>query len=218
MNTLSHKHNGLVLGGLCFLALIVGAWGYLIWNPATPKTPTTPQQEKLILASPIIGGTDPVRGSKIADITIVEFGDYFCPSCVDAHAAIQKLMKNNPRIRLIWKDMPNTKIHPLARNAAIAARCAGAQGKYWEFHDTLFERQDEIVDMGSLTLIAEELKLNKTSFDTCLASAITAQMIDLTIAEGVALNVDATPYFFIGKARGSFDKGDIEDAIQNYIP
>ncbi len=218
MNNLSHRHNALVLGSLCFLALIVAAWGYLIWNPATPKAPSAPHEEKLTLSTPIIGGTDPIRGTKVADITVVEFGDYLCPSCADLHITINKIMASNPRVRFVWKDMPNTRIHPIARDAAIAARCAGNQAKYWEFHDALFDRQEEIVDANSISQIADELKLNKTSFDTCRASAATAQMIDLTVAEGVALNVDATPYFFIGKARGSFDKGEIEDAIKNYIP
>lgn len=212
MNTLSRRHNIGILAGLCLLALIVAAWGYLLWNPATPPLPT-PIEEPLILNAPIIGGTDPHRGSKTADITIVEFGDYLCPSCVELHESLQKIMASNPRIKLVWKDMPNTRLNPLAKQAAAAARCAGMQAKYWEFHDALFRAHDTIIDTAAISAIADTLQLNRTSFDACMTSPTIAQMIDLTIAEGQALGVDATPYFFIGKARGAFDERDIKNAI-----
>lgn len=218
MNTLSHKHNWFILGGLSFLAVIITAWGYLVWNPPSPKLPQTAPVEKLTLTTPIMGATDPAIGALHADITIVEFGDFLCPSCADLNTSLKKIMAENPRVRLIWKDMPNTNIHPLAREASIAARCAGNEGKFWEYHDALLERQNEIANAAIFGDIAKELKLNTTAFEACQISEGVAQAIDLTIAEGLALGVDATPYFFIGTERGSFDARAIERIIKTSKP
>ncbi len=88
------------------------------------------------------------RGSKNAPLTMIEFSDYQCPFCKrHAEQTVPVLIKDYVaagKVRYAFRDFPLAAIHPLATKAAEAARCAGDQGKYWEMHDRLFARQDEL--------------------------------------------------------------------------
>ncbi len=217
MNQLSHRHNVLILSGLSFLAAIITVWGYLIWNPPEPKATLPAGDEKLTLTAPIIGGSDPMRGLRSADIIVVEFGDFLCPACAKDHVALKKIIDANPRVQLIWKDMPNVAAHPLSRDAAIAARCAAMQNKFWTYADLLMKNQDDLLDGNALKTQATAAGLNMQAFTQCQSSTTAAQAVDLTIAEGLALGVDATPYFFIGADRGSFDADAVESKIKTIL-
>jgi protein-disulfide isomerase len=84
-------------------------------------------------------------------VTIVEYGDYECPHCRAAHCVVNELLKHfDDQVRLVYRHFPLTKIHPHAQKAAEAAEAAGAQGKFWEMHDLLFERQDALDHAGLL--------------------------------------------------------------------
>lgn len=217
MDQLSHRHNLLILGGLCFLAAIITVWGYLIWNPPEPKPILPASDKKLALTAPIIGGSDPIRGLRGADITIVEFGDFLCGACAKEHNDLKKIVDANPRVRLVWKDMPNVAAHPLAREASIAARCAAMQNKFWTYADLLMKNQDDLFDAASLQTHALTAGLTMQAFTQCQKSTTAAQAVDLNIAEGLALGIDATPYFFIGTDRGSHDADWVQSQIKAII-
>ena len=87
--------------------------------------------------------TDPIRGLANASHTIIEFGDLECPTCGSLDPQIADLVKQNPDVRLVWKDCPSSS-HLNAETAAEAALCAGDQGKYWEYHDLLIQNQDQL--------------------------------------------------------------------------
>jgi len=101
------------------------------------------------LASPstnsqIKTGSNPVRGSADAPVTIVEFSDFQCPYCARVEPTVEQVMQQyQGKVKLYFRDFPLSSIHPYAEQAAEASRCAGEQGKYWEYHDMLYQKQTE---------------------------------------------------------------------------
>ncbi|MEW5819566.1 MAG: thioredoxin domain-containing protein [Cyanobacteriota bacterium] len=148
----------------------------------------------------VTGPTD-----KIPELTIVEFTDFECPFCGRASAEMKKVLKNNPDIRLVFKEYPldmscNQRItkpfHEHACRASLYARCAAEQGNFWEYHDMLFENQESF-DKDSLNAFAESLKLDMKQFEECVKSERHMPKILTNIDEAVALGVSGTPTFFI---------------------
>jgi protein-disulfide isomerase len=139
---------------------------------------------------------DPMQGSKNAPVTIVEFTDYQCPFCGRARPTIQQLVKDyGNKIQYVLRDFP-LDFHPFAKKAAEAADCAGAQRKYWEYGDILWENQGAL-DVASLKKYAGELKLDQKKFDECLDSDKFLEEINKDIADGTNAGVSGTPSFFI---------------------
>ncbi len=95
-------------------------------------------------ANPQIGtGTNPPLGSANANVTIVEFSDYQCPFCAKAELTLKQILQDyEGKVKIYYRDFP-LNFHKLSYQAAEASKCAGEQGKYWEYHDILFDRQQE---------------------------------------------------------------------------
>ncbi len=145
-------------------------------------------------------------GDPNAPITIVEFTDYQCPFCgryvAETLPAVLSEMVDSGRVYYQVKDFPLDNIHAEARQAAVAARCAGEQDAYWPMHDVLFARQGEWAGTGSasaqlFSTIAGDLSLDTTAFDACMVSGRYDQVIQDNLDEGLALGVRGTPSFFI---------------------
>ena len=137
-------------------------------------------------------------------ITILEFTDYECPFCSRASMELKKVLKNNPDVRLIFKDYPldqacNQNIprpyHLNSCKASNYARCAAEQGKFWEYHDLLFENQN-MHDEESLMQFAESLNLDMNQFKECAESNKHINKIITNIDEAIALGVEGTPTFY----------------------
>jgi protein-disulfide isomerase len=138
-----------------------------------------------------------VRGDKSASVTIVEFSDFQCPFCRKAHPVLKELLsKYEGKVKLAYRDFPLREIHPDAGNAAEASRCAAEQGKFWEYHDRLFENQNKL-DQASLGGQAEELGLDRNQFDACLTSGKFHAQVERDYREGIRAGVTGTPAFFI---------------------
>jgi len=138
-----------------------------------------------------------VRGTENAPITIVEFTDFECPFCKAAVQTINRLMQEYPvKVRLVFRDFPVGRLHPTAFKVHEAARCAGEQGKFWDYHDLAFARPPEHTLVG-LRQYAEELHLEKTAFAACLQTGKYHEDVMSDIREGNALGVSGTPTFFI---------------------
>jgi protein-disulfide isomerase len=106
------------------------------------------------------------------------------------------------RVQYILKDFPLEQIHPEARLAAAAARCAGEQDSYWPMHDVLFAAQDEWGGQGQsaseiMTGLAEDLGLNANEFQDCLSSGRNDAAVQADLEEGLSLGVRGTPFFFV---------------------
>jgi protein-disulfide isomerase len=135
-------------------------------------------------------------GPDRAPITIVEFSDFQCPYCRQGVKILKTLRQlYGDRIRIVYRDYlgPN---HPYALQAAEAARCAGEQGKFWEYHDLLFDRQSPGTGWD-FRLLAKELGLQPSAFDSCLHSGRFREQIANDLQEGLKLGITSTPTFFI---------------------
>jgi protein-disulfide isomerase len=140
----------------------------------------------------------PSLGPQDAPIVIVEFSDYQCPYCQRWHQQTFKpLLAAYPgKIRLVYRNLPLTSIHPEAYSAAVAALCANEQNAYWPYHDRLFEGQ---YGLGPevYTQYAADLGLDMTAFQECLASKRYDQFVQEDMKFAMNLGVRSTPTFFI---------------------
>lgn len=137
-----------------------------------------------------------VRGNPKAPVMIVEFSDYQCPYCHQAEPTVKELMaKYGDKVSLAYRDFPLTAIHSQAQIAAVAARCALEQGKFWEYHDQLFAASK--LEKDALLEYARNLKLDDHQFASCLASDKYNAGIDKDLQEGRKAGVSGTPGFFI---------------------
>lgn len=157
-------------------------------------------QVGILLAPPKTEVTfDPgrVRGDPAAPVTIVEFSDFQCPYCRASFSIVKQLLeKYAGKVKVAYRDFPLHQIHPQAHLAAEAARCAGEQGKFWEYHDLLFNNPDKL-DQTGLIQQARELKLTQRQFETCLGSGKFKPAIDADARDAARAQVSGTPAFFV---------------------
>jgi protein-disulfide isomerase len=140
------------------------------------------------------------RGPASAPVTIVEWSDYECPYCKRAQEVLHRLQSEFPdTVRFVYKDFP-LRSHPNAVPAANAARCAGAQDRYWEYHDLLFVAQPDF-SRDQLIGYARRLGLEPEPFAECLDSGRFRDAILADQREGSAAGVRATPTFFINESK-----------------
>jgi protein-disulfide isomerase len=137
------------------------------------------------------------KGGKNAPVTIVEFSDFQCPFCRNVNATLQQVLDRYPgKVRLVFRDFPLAQLHPGAPKAHEAARCAAEQGKFWEYHDVLFERSPRHSSQ-ELKQYARELKLDAAAFGACLDGNKHAAEVARDVQEGARLGLTGTPSFFI---------------------
>jgi protein-disulfide isomerase len=149
-------------------------------------------------------GNAPRLGSDKAPVQVIEFADYECPYCQKVSDDLVRLREQfGDQVSLVYKDFP-LPMHPLAEKAAEAAHCAGAQGKFWEFHDALF--QTKRLQRSDLKQEAVALKLDTARFDQCLESGEQAAGVKKDTAEGQRLGLAGTPSFFVN---GHFMSGAV---------
>jgi protein-disulfide isomerase len=137
----------------------------------------------------------PARGPADAPVMIVEFADFECPFCAKSESTLRALdAKYEGRVRWVFRQMP-LPMHPKAPKAAEAALCADDQGKFWEFHDRLFDTQK--LDAKDLLQHARDTHLAMDAFTQCLESGKHASTVDRDKRDGEALGVGGTPTFFV---------------------
>jgi protein-disulfide isomerase len=147
------------------------------------------------LAAPITA-KDHTQGPASAPITLVEYGDYQCPSCGDAFPIIQKLQTHfGDKLRFVFRNFP-LPMHPYAQHAAEAAEFAAAHHKFWEMHDLLFKHQRDLSDK-SLLRLAKDLALSTDDLTRALEAGTYTAHIQSDIDSGEASGVTGTPMFYI---------------------
>lgn len=138
----------------------------------------------------------PSIGDKDAKVTLVEFSDYQCPFCKRVRPTIWRLLDEyKGKVRYAFGDFP-LSFHKDAKKASEAARCAGDQGKYFEFNRKIFDNQSAI-GIDDLKKYAKELQLNTKDFDKCLDSGKTAKVVEESVQLGSSVGVSGTPAYFI---------------------
>jgi protein-disulfide isomerase len=140
-------------------------------------------------------------GSPDAPATLLEYGDFECPYCAMARPELESVVEADPdTIRLVYRHFPITTIHPHALTAAEAAEAAGAQGKFWEMHDMLFENQDRL-EYEDLVEYAEEIGLDVKRFDREMKSRRYEGEVKKDFRQGMKDGVNGTPTIFINRIR-----------------
>lgn len=161
----------------------------------------------------------PVLGDPNAPITVVEYSDFECPVCRNLHDALRGLLPKYPQVKVIFKDYPIEQIHPWARTAALAGRCAYHQDPkaFWKVYDFIYDGQDVISASNAYDKMidfAGRAALNQDAFRSCMASSLAASEVDANIANANLLEVRSTPTLFINGRRLV---GADPHALQQYI-
>ena len=175
-----------------------------------PTQPTAPQVFRVSLDD------DPVKGNPDAPVTVVEYSDFQCPFCLRFFQQTLPLIEENyidtGKIKFVYKDLPLDSLHPNARAAHIAAECADEQGKFWEYHDVLFEKQPQWSNLASselqnkFTEFATDMGLQAASFESCMQSPNIADEVNKDTLEAASYGATGTPTFFIGNEEDGFVK------------
>jgi protein-disulfide isomerase len=150
-------------------------------------------------------------------VELVEFADYECPYCQKVAADLKKLAADyQGKVTVVYKDFP-LPMHTRAEKAAEAARCAGKQNKFWEFHDEIFRSKE--LDVDQLKAQARALKLNVDDFDKCLDTGAEAAAVERDRKEGEKIGISGTPSFFINGhyLSGALDYAALRDVVDQQL-
>ena len=173
--------------------------------PEQPRNLVEPVNEK-----------DHVLGSENAVVTLVEYGDYECPSCLNTLPIVAALRdRHGDRLRFVFRHFPVSSVHPHASVAASAAEAAAEQNKFWEMHETLFKHQKEFGDID-LSHLALRLGLEIYKFESSLGRDLNRRRITADYDGGVRSGVNGTPTFFINGVRyeGKVSVDELSAAIK----
>jgi protein-disulfide isomerase len=162
----------------------------------------------------------PSMGDPKSAVTLVEFSDFECPVCRSLHDIMRGIMQNYPQIRVVFKDYPIEVLHPWARTAAIAGRCAYMQdpAAFWKMYDLIYDNQDIISAANAWMKMSEfagQAGLNADTFRACMAGPDAGAAVDASRANGQKLDVNSTPTIFVnGRRMVGADAHLIEQYIQ----
>jgi len=182
-------------------------------QPTQPtQQPTQPTQQPLQEPTVQVSvDDDPSMGDSKAPITMIEFSDFQCPYCArfytEAFSDIKKNYIDTGKVKFVYRDFP-LSMHQYAQKAAEAAECAEEQGKYWEYNNALYTKQETWSSTGieGLKQIASDLKLDTTKFNDCLTTGKYTSEVQKDLRDGAAAGVSGTPTFFIGTPEKGYQK------------
>ena len=177
--------------------LIGGLWGLVM---AVNNAPAPEPLE--ITGLPEVTSEDFVKGAtESAKVTLIEYGDFQCPACGAYFPVVKQLSEEfKSDLKVVYRNMPLTNIHPFAMITAQAAYAAGRQGKFWEMHDLLFENQSEWTTSNAREKIlqyAESLKLDIDKFKEDLDSDEAKDFVNKQREEALSIGLNSTPSFFL---------------------
>lgn len=176
------------------------------------------KHEPYTLAVPV-NHSDHFLGSHSASVTVVEYGDFECPSCGQAYPAVKIMLKHfGEKIRFVYRHFPQSEVHPHAELAAEAAEAAGAQHKFWPMHDLLFENQLHL-KAASLRRYAAAAELDLERYDYEMRDHVYLQRVQEHLASGRASGVRATPTFYLNGVVHdvSFGLEQLQTAIETVL-
>lgn len=175
-----------------------------------------PHTDKMIVP---VNAHDHAQGPATAPVTLVEYGDYECPDCGDAYPVVKELQKRlGDKLRFVYRNFPLNHQHPHAQHAAEVAEAAGDQGKFWEMHDLLYEKQKQLED-AQLLRYADQLGLDKAKIQQTLDNHAYTARIKEEISSGTRSGVNGTPTFFINGQRhnAAYDVETLMTAINKAL-
>lgn len=186
---------------LIIIAVVVLIGGVLLAIYANPK----PQEAgKPVDEKSLVRDNSHTTGKIGSKVTVVEFGDYQCPGCGAAHPILKQVIekyKGNENFNFVFRNFPLESIHPNARISSEAAEAAGAQGKFWEMHDMLYENQNDWVSsetpLDVFSGYAAAIGIDVEKFKQSVTQHLFTDVIDADISDANAVQVQGTPTFFI---------------------
>lgn len=194
------KNIPLLVGTILGTIILIIAVAFFFSGPVTPTGEATVADQAQLLE-----GARHTFGPEDAQVTVVEFSDLQCPACKAAQPLVTQLKNNyGDSVQVVYRHFPLDSIHPNARLAAQASEVAAEEGKFWEYHDLLFAKQEEwsaIADkqelLNSFGEYAAQLQIDKASFLEKIESQEVAEKVAADAGLGTALQVSSTPTFFV---------------------
>lgn len=162
----------------------------------------------------------PSTGNPNGSVTVVEFADFECPVCRQLHQELRTLLPKYPQVKFYFKDYPIEQIHPWARTAALASRCAYMQkpAAFWKIYDDFYDGQELISAANAWDKaldFANRAGIDSATFKSCLSAPEAAAAVDASVANAKTLDVTSTPTIFVnGRRIVGADAGTIERFIQ----
>jgi protein-disulfide isomerase len=227
---MEHTDQKPIVGAIILAGFIIGGAILLkgTGGTAAPVAPVPTLNGAPVTTFTPVKAEDRVLGDANAKVTVILYEDFQCPWCGKLHSEGEKELREKyiptGKVEFVYRDFAflGTFVQPYVAandesiNAAEAARCAADQGKFWEYHDYLFEHQngenEGNFSINNLKSFAKTVGLDSTSFDQCLDSHKYTAAVSDSKAEGSAAGVNGTPNGFILK------NGKIVDTIEGYIP
>lgn len=193
---------------IIFTVIVVGLLaGLVLWSKNDSKSTDVSNIDttKIQLATDQSGNiADHTFGNTSSEIVLIEYGDFQCPPCGNAHPKVKQIMeKYSDKMVFVFRNFPIPSLHANARAAAAAAEAAGLQGKYWEMHDIIFENQSDWSTASAsersevFKEYASSIGLDTGKFSQDLALGSIISKIDFDIALGKKDGVSGTPTFIL---------------------
>ncbi len=200
--------------GLVTLGMIIGAIFFL---GGSSQKQTQVADQKLLVRN----DSNKIATSS-AKVTVVEFGDYQCPACGAAHPIVKQILKDYVgKINFVFRNF--AFLGQESTWAAEATECSGEQGKFWEYHDYLYEHQSGenkgAFSKDNLKSFAKSLNLNTEQFNLCLDTDKYSQKVSNDRADGQDLGVNSTPTFFLNEEKlvGVPNYNDLKSKVEAQI-
>ncbi|MFD7689121.1 Na+/H+ antiporter NhaA [Streptomyces sp. NPDC059781] len=207
--------------GVLLAAVFATALGWLAFHLAAVLRGETDADLPRVLDRPVDPATDHIAGPPDAPLTLVEYGDFECPYCARATGVTRELRERfGDRLRYVFRHLPLPDVHPHAVLAARAAVAAGAQGRFWQMHDLLYEHQDRL-EFEDIAAYAIEIGLDVARFLEDIDDEETAERVRADAAGAEASGALGTPTFFVGDRRhtGPYDAetlaGELEESASH---
>jgi protein-disulfide isomerase len=190
---------------------------YYLKHSNAPKNDYATKNASLedILAGPIITNLDPNMGNEKAKVSIVMFTDFSCEFCSKEEAVIKKIVEEyKDKVRYIRKDYPENDKTSVSWQAAVAARCARAQGNFWPYHDLLVKNSSQM-DTKLLTDLAGQLKLNASDFKNCQKDEAVSSLVKDNVDEANSLGINGVPFIFVNDKEflGQMDYDELKQTV-----
>jgi protein-disulfide isomerase len=183
-------------------AFLAGIVWVIMKNGSAPTVAPQPLNSP---PAPAITASDWTRGNKSAKVTLIEYGDFECPACATYYPFVKQIAEDYAdRILFVFRNFPLYQIHPNAGISAQAAESAGLQGKYWEMHDLLYEKQNDWSSASPDKVVqqyfdgyASSLGLDMNKFSQEVNSSAVMNKIKTDVDGGTTAQIDHTPTFFV---------------------
>jgi protein-disulfide isomerase len=199
--------------------VVVGGIALFAINPKVQEAGKSVDPKSLIRES------SHMTGKADAKVSLVEFGDHQCPACAAVEPTLEKVKekyKDNPNFNLVWRHFPLTSIHRNAVASSEASEAAGAQGKFWEMHKMLYERQQQWETQADPTTMfinyAKELGMGDIAkFESDLKNHIYRELVLTDLSDGEKLGISSTPTFFLNGEKLTFSNLPTEAELTQKI-